>query len=260
MRTVSMDSSIRCLAAVVVLWSVLPATPSFGASGATAQTPGSAGAAQSAAGLRSELETILQASKDPNSARFGDLLNSLKVPAGANWFAAAFGDEAGAKLAAAYEASWADYRAAVVKILGDAAAGGHGEVTVKEFASSSETVGDSFIETMFEDAKTVLTLYRATTAGKHGDEPLPGIYVYVRGAFRIVNLATFYGLPDVQPPHVRLGSDELQGMLIHQVNPAWPAGVKHGQGAVILHVVIGVNGVVKQVDILAGDPDRKSVV
>ncbi|HTS12187.1 MAG TPA: energy transducer TonB [Candidatus Limnocylindrales bacterium] len=255
MRTSRVVPSIRSLGVLATLLSLLAVTPAFGAGGAArAQAAASGGQATD---LQAQLETILRAAKDPNSPQFGGLFANFKLPANANWFAANFGEGIGAKLAAAYETTWSGYSGMLPNLFTTLAADGHHEVAVKGFASTASTIDDRFVDEVFQNVTSPVTFYTATSAGKHGEESLPGIWVYVQGAFRVINLATFYGLPEVEPPQIRIPATESQEMLVHQVNPVQPTGLPkgHGQGVVILHVLVGTDGVIKQVEVLEGTPE-----
>lgn len=77
------------------------------------------------------------------------------------------------------------------------------------------------------------------------------------GAFRVLNWATLYQVPNVKPGRIRIGGNVQQARLVHQVNPVPPSDAikNHVQGTVQLHVVIDIEGNVKQVDVLSGPPD-----
>lgn len=61
--------------------------------------------ADSAEGLQSQIETILESAKNHHSKKkhhsktFEDLISDLRIPETSNWFASKFGDDLGAKLA-----------------------------------------------------------------------------------------------------------------------------------------------------------------
>lgn len=58
------------------------------------------------------------------------------------------------------------------------------------------------------------------------------------------------------PQRVRVSQGVVQGLLLHQVKPTYPAAARaaHIQGAVVLRAVIGKDGGVKQVQVLSGPP------
>ncbi len=220
------------------------------------QGPAAAIVPQSTAGLQSQLEATLKAATERDSKRFDDLISDLQVPDKANWFASVFGDEEGPKLAAAYKASWDNYQDELTNCFRDSRFK-KDNVSVAEFSPSSTPPNGAIVRAVLQSAKSPLVVYTATAKCKGSTCVLPGIYVYVEGRFRVVNLATFYGLPNVKPGRIRIGGNVTQAKLIHQVNPVPPAEAfrNHLQGTVLLHIVIDVDGIVKQVEVVSGPPE-----
>lgn len=108
------------------------------------------------------------------------------------------------------------------------------------------------ILTALREAKAPLNVYTAEVQLKrYGESVLPGVYVYVAGAFRIINWATLYELPGAKPMRIRLAPNAVLGSLVYQVNPTPPPD-PHMQGTVILHIVIDVDGNVSQIDAVSG--------
>ena len=56
------------------------------------------------------------------------------------------------------------------------------------------------------------------------------------------------------PPRVVVKGEVMKKMLVHKVNPSYPSEARHPPvaGTVKLHVVIGVDGGVKQVEFISG--------
>ncbi|HKN61131.1 MAG TPA: energy transducer TonB, partial [Candidatus Acidoferrales bacterium] len=185
--------------------------------------------------------------------RFDDLISDLQVPDNANWFASEFGDDVGPTLAAAYKASWENYQDRLTNIFRNNA-GAKPQVSVTEFSSSSMPPNDTLIRAILQNAKSSLLIYTATTKYKDATSVLPGVYVYSQGAFRVVNRATFYGLPNVKPGRIRIAGNVTQPKLVHKINPTLPAGALR-KGTVLLHIVIDIEGNVKQVDVVSGPPE-----
>lgn len=212
---------------------------------------------ESPAGLQTQLDAILRIAKTKNSKQLDDLVNDLQIPENATWFSATFGEELGPALAATYKSSWKDYEDAIARMFRDEASGKHLQVFVKEYSPSTPVPSDSFIQAILENSKNPLKLY---TAGVGKDRPvgtLPGIYVYIQGSFRVVNWRTFYGLPNVKPARIRVGTSVAMSQLIRQVNPvrSQEARQMHLQGTVLLHVVIDRDGSVARVDPVSGPPE-----
>ena len=72
--------------------------------------------ADSAEGLQSQIEAILESAKNHHSKKnhlsktFEDLISDLRIPENSNWFASKFGDDLGAKLATEYSRSWDSFQ------------------------------------------------------------------------------------------------------------------------------------------------------
>jgi TonB family protein len=130
-------------------------------------------------------------------------------------------------------------------------------VFVKEFSSSSPALASDFMQTTLLNAKVPVTLFTAGAGKDRESDTLPGVYVYVQGAFLVVNWRSFYNLPNVKPVRIRMSSPIAQSMLTRQVNPAVPSRV-HRQdlrGTVTLRIIIDRDGIVGQVQDMSGPPD-----
>ena len=209
---------------------------------------------ESAAGLQSQLEAILKAAKDRNSKQFDELISDLQIPESSNWFTITFGEEIGQNLSVTYKNSRGDYEDTVTRMFRESGTKKHTRAFVKEFSASSRPPNDTFIRAILQSTKGPLALYTAGAGKDRESDSLPGIYVYVQGSFRIVNWKTFYGLPNVKPMRIRLGSEIAQAQLIHQVNPIPPpeAFHRHLQGAVVLHAILDRDGNVARLEQVSG--------
>ncbi len=60
--------------------------------------------------------------------------------------------------------------------------------------------------------------------------------------------------PNSRPDRVRVSSGVAAGNLIYKVQPVYPAEAQanHVQGLVVMHVIIGTDGIIKQLDIVSG--------
>jgi TonB family protein len=219
--------------------------------------------ADSAEGLQSQIGTILESAKNHHSKRkhdsktFGDLISDLRIPEKSNWFASKFGDDLGAKLATEYSRSWDSFRDTLTRSFLGAVESKPKQILVTLFGSSSSRFDQANMTSMQQGAKSSLTLYEITLLTGRGKDSVPGLYVNADGAFRVLNWATFYQVPNVKPERIRIGGNVQQARLVHQVNPVPPSDAikNHVQGTVQLHVVIDIHGNVKQVDVLSGPPD-----
>jgi TonB family protein len=207
--------------------------------------------------LQAQLEAILRFAKDKSSNELDDLVNGLQIPESANWFATTFGEELGSSLAATYKSSWKDYQHAVAQMFRESPSGKRFHVFVKEYSPSTPVPSDSFMQAILQNSKIPLKLYTAGVGKDHPIGTLPGIYIYSQGSFRVVSWRTFYGLPNVKPARIRVGTSVAMSQLIRQVNSVLSpeARQKHIQGTVLLHIVIDRDGSVVLVDPVSGPPE-----
>ena len=215
----------------------------------------------SAEGLQAQIETILELAKNhskkkQDSKTFEDLISDLRIPEKSNWFVSKFGEDLGTKLATEYSRSWDSFQDTLTRsFLG--AVESKTKQTLVTLLGSSSPFAQANMTSIQQGAASSLALYEITLLTGRGKDSVPGLYVYADGAFRVLNWATLYQLPNVKPRRIRIGGNVQQARLVHQVNPT-PASdsIKtHLQGTVQLHVVIGIEGNVKQVDVLSGPPD-----
>ncbi|HKV05528.1 MAG TPA: energy transducer TonB [Candidatus Acidoferrales bacterium] len=218
--------------------------------------------ADSAEGLQSQIETVLEAAKnhhskgEHDSKTFEDLISDLRIPEKSNWFASKFGDDLGAKLVLEYGRSWDSFQDTLTRSFLGAVASKPKQTLVTLFGSSSP-FAQANMTSIQQGAESSLTLYEITLLTGRGKDSVPGLYVYADGAFRVLNWATLYQVPNVKAGRIRIAGNVQQAKLVHQVNPTPTSDAfkNHVQGTVQLHVVIGVEGNVKQVDVLSGPPD-----
>lgn len=210
--------------------------------------------ADSVEGLQSQIEAILNAAKKRDSKQYEDLIDSLKVPEGGNWFSATFGEEAGARVAANYGNSWTAYRDQISRIFQDTEKVRPKRIFIKQFSAASLPAQDGFLQAVMKNVKDSSAFYTVGAGKDREIATLPGIYVYVQGAFRILSWGAFYGLPGVKAMRIRLGTSVAMSQLLYQVNPTMneDARKQDVQGTVVLHIVIDPDGNVSQVQPVSG--------
>lgn len=216
----------------------------------------------SAEGLQSQIETILESGKshhskkDHDSKTFEELISDLRIPENSSWFVSKFGDDLGTKLATEYSRSWDGFQDTLTRSFLDAVESKPKQTSVTVFGSSFP-FAHANMTSIQQSAKSNLTLYEITLLTGRGKDSVPGLYMYAEGAFRVLNLATLYQVPNVRPGRIRIGGNVQQAKIVHQVNPVPSSDAikNHVQATVQLHVVIDIEGNVKQIDFLSGPPD-----
>jgi periplasmic protein TonB len=95
-------------------------------------------------------------------------------------------------------------------------------------------------------------------AGTHGDPGLPGTGPGLPGGFETGSRLPVTRPPE--PPHesgpIRKGEGVMQAMLIHRVQPEYPAIARaaHISGTVQLRAIIGKDGIVRELEVISGNP------
>ena len=123
--------------------------------------------ADSAEGLQSQIETILESAKNHHSKRkhdsktFEDLISDLRIPEKSNWFASKFGDDLGAKLATEYSRSWDSFQDTLTRSFLGAVQSKPKQTLVTLFGSSSP-FAQANMTSIQQGAASSLTLYEIT--------------------------------------------------------------------------------------------------
>ncbi len=218
-------------------------------------------AAESSA-LESQLLPFLAAAKNRNPEDLNNLVDDLEVPSDSKWFQANFGDDNGPKLAAAYRASWQNYKSAIADVFPRQRKAKKATIAVVAFslasfpASERPVFGEHLIRDILQDAAGPLWVYTAELDVKDGARaPLPGIFVFADGKFRSVSNQTFFSLPNVKPPRVRLPAQVVDAQLAYRVPPKLSPSESFEHGEVVVRVIIGIDGSVSQATATSGSPD-----
>jgi len=212
----------------------------------------------SPAGLQSQLEEILNIKDEKELKRREQLVSELRIPDPDAWFASAFGNDDGGKLAATYKSSWEKFGGSVANSMTNLAEEERTEVSVKEFRFRAKPAVQGQNESTATDVKPASIFYTATaTKGSLPGSQLPGIYTYAQGAFRVVDWQTLYILPYMRPTRIRVGGNVAAAKLLHQVTPEYPAEArdKRVSGTVLLHVVLSREGYVQEITFVSGPPE-----
>ena len=212
---------------------------------------------ESEAGLRSQLEKILAMERLGDAKEAENAIEELEIPGDSDWFTQVFGSDLGVKMAATYKNTWDSFRDSTTSHFRSDAEQKALSVQVNVFPDPSGHSSDYIASRVIPDMKTPTSLYAASVVGAKGDSSsLPGYYVYARGAFRIVNLQTFYVLPGVRPPRIRVAENVAKTSLIYQAIPIYPPEAKKNRhvGTVLVHVIIGVDGTVQKSEV--ANPDK----
>jgi TonB family protein len=204
------------------------------------------------------LEEILKIKDQKELKPREQLIGELRIPDPDAWFASAFGNDDGGKLAATYKSTWEKFEGSVTSSVTNLAEEERTEVSVKEFRFHAKPAMPGQHESTATDVKPANVFYTATaTKGSLPGSQLPGIYTYAQGAFRVVDWQTLYVLPYMRPTRIRIGGNVAAAKLLHQVTPEYPAEArdKKVSGTVLLHVVLSREGYVQEITFVSGPPE-----
>jgi TonB family protein len=245
--------------ALLVLSVLLAAFPCFAQNPPTASPAPAAPAVPDApAGLQAQLEEIVKIKNKKELKHREQLIAELRIPDPDAWFASAFGNDDGGKLAATYKKSWEDFEDHFTNIIANLAEEGQTHISVKEISLPAKPAVAGQNESTAADVKPANVFYSASAMkGSLAPSALPGIYTYDHGAFRLVNWQTLYELPYMKPTRIRIGGNVAAAKLLQQVTPEYPAEARQNKvsGTVLLHVVLSREGYVARIDFVSGPPE-----
>jgi TonB family protein len=254
---------MRYFLPTVLACSSLLATPLFTtekprAPIADAQAQAGPAVPDSPAGLESQLEEILKIKNKKELKRREQWIGELRIPDPDAWFAGAFGNDDGEKLAATYKSTWEQFEDSFTNSVTNLAGEGGTHISVKEISLPAKPAVEGQSESVATGAKKPAVFYTAHAAkGSEPGSPLPGIYTYEQGAFRLVNWQTLYTLPYMKPTRIRIGGNVAAAKILKQVTPEYPAEARNKKvsGTVVLHVLLSREGYVARIDFVSGPPE-----
>ncbi len=206
-------------------------------------------------GLKRFIEGMFGAMKSGDQKVTSLYLSNLTVPDHSTWFIAIFGPEEGRRLESKYGELLPQMPDKITKALKYAMEGGRTDVvitTLQKPVDPGARVGRAITEAMIQP----IPLYIASgTSPSEKYSAYLGEFVYVDGAFRYIDSEVFQGLSTAPPPRIRISGDAALKSLDHKVAPIYPDETKANrtQGTVVLHVVIGTDGTIKEIEPVSGD-------
>jgi TonB family protein len=207
-------------------------------------------------GLKSFIEDMFGALKSGDQGSLSPYLSNLAIPDHGTWFKKIFGAEEGRRLEAKYEELLPQMPKKVSQILKYALDGRRTDVKVtllQKPVDPKARLARAVTEAMIEP------IPQYTVSGSSPSEKFGaylGDFVYVDGAFRFMDTEVYQALSTAPPPRIRQGGNLTVASIIHKTAPIYPdeARVNRIQGTVVLHVVIGIEGMVIESEAVSGDP------
>jgi TonB family protein len=205
-------------------------------------------------GLKKLIGDIFGAMKSGDKDLASSHFAGLEIPDRATWYTKAFGPVEGPRLEAKYEALLrqpnGDIRAHFEYALKDGRT--NAEVHVLRDSPTNQRMTRAILDAMVQP----LMLFSASgTSPTQQYAASIGDFVYVDGAFRFVDPQVFLALNTAPPARIRVSGDAVLKSLDHKVAPIYPDKAKANrvQGTVVLHVVIGTDGSIKEIEAISGD-------
>ncbi len=270
---------MRTLAAAtaLLLW--------LGAPGVRAQEAKEPGAAPAAAlptypdkpaGLRAQLQELLQAAEAGDEEKMGLLVNRLILPKPGEWFRHAFGEIGGGMAAADYSESSDKMVASLLTLFPAMNQKGYSEIEARQYDKGCKGNPSAQEYGVLLLRQQPVPLYAATLWNRGRTEGRSvWFFAYADGAFRYVGTLktpatkivpataekpTTPPDPPTPPPQspskrIRLRGAVQQAKLIEQSRPLYPSEAKELglQGTVELQAVIGKDGRIKNVELVSGE-------
>ncbi len=105
-------------------------------------------------------------------------------------------------------------------------------------------------------------LYAIEARTSSEDTAVPGravagfYFVYSDGGFRFLDRDVLQALSTAPPLRIRVGSSVLSPSVTYKVAPVYPDQAKAAgiEGDVVLHVIVGTDGAIKEATVVSGDP------
>ncbi len=194
--------------------------------------------------------------KSGDKEKAASYFSSLAIPDHAAWFTKTFGPMEGARMEAKYAELLPKAPSDIRGRFEYALKGERTNVGVQVWQKSAPLQGAAGLA-LFAAMNQPTALY--SVEGRSPKEQYAtfiGEFVYVEGGFRDLDTRVTQELSTAPPPRIRISGNVLAAQIIHKVEPIYPDEAKAAKagGSVLLHVVIGVDGRIKEVTVVSGDP------
>jgi len=218
--------------------------------------------------LRSLMTTALPAARAGDEAKLKEIAHALAIPNYEAWFKETFGEEMGTKLAAAYKADF-ERQEKWLPTLFASLSKQEGEVLVEDvreprYSGAGSWCGRVFLGAAKNNASFYkVSLQQALHTGLNRLDDA-GYFTMVEGAYRRLDCKALGLGPDsLKPPlphpingPLRVGGNVQAARAIKKVAPVYPEEARAARisGVVRLHVIIGKDGKIEQLEVISGHP------
>ncbi len=207
-------------------------------------------------GLKMLFSDIFAAMKADDLPRISSYLTEMAIPNDSEWFEKTFGPTEASRLDAKYRELEPHALDVLEKNFDSAFTGGHTNVTVQVFRKGSDTRMSLVLAAL--QAMIVPGEIFSASGGSSSDQNSIslGTFVYVDGGFRSLNPQVIQALSTAPVMRIHVGGNVAMAKLLNRVAPDYPAEARKAriEGTVMLHVILSVEGVPKEIIVVSGDP------
>jgi TonB family protein len=112
-------------------------------------------------------------------------------------------------------------------------------------------------QTAFHEGST--SFYMSQKRGENGKQvagDLNGFFVYDQGGFRFIPMDILMKLPGERPVRITLNMNVMHSKLLTDSQLRFPEEAirKHISGEVVVHLIVGTDGNIKELKVIKGDP------
>jgi TonB family protein len=212
---------------------------------------------KSAEGLKSQLEDLFAAVKGGDSARSAAYLENFAIPNHQEWFLKTFGPLEGGRLETKSTQLQPTVLEALQKRVDEAVKSARTQTEVSVIEKPDDTkmrLPQEVIKSMTQPNAIYTALDRKDADDKSSYSL--GDFVYVDGAFRVLDWRVMQALSTAPRLRVMIGGNVQKAKLINKVDPVYPdeARDKGIEGTVVLNVVLGTEGNVVRIAVMSGHP------
>jgi TonB family protein len=205
------------------------------------------------------VENIFGAIRSGDRAKASAYCSNLLISDHSAWFVKVFNPIESSRLDAKYREVLVADPNLFKELFGTAVF--HGRTNLKITISQTPAdPGPSLAQVAVEAMTTPIPLYYVEGRSDDPKQAFPvsgiGYFVYVDGGFRFLPTEVLRALSTAPPLRIRIGENVLAPKIAYKVPPVYPdesraAGVK---GNVVLHIIVGTDGAVKEATLVSGDP------
>jgi Gram-negative bacterial TonB protein C-terminal len=222
----------------------------------------------SSEGLQAQIQTVGAAINTKDAGKETDVLEAFVLP-DSKWFIEEFGPGFGASLASAYQRTLAETRQSLRIVYEGNVKRGWTRPKISRYDDPEKV--NSPVDRYLNCMERIVPLYETAFNGEHtgvyfstkpGQNPtpdggdLPGFYVHVDGRFRFIPQHVLLRLPRERPVRITLSQEIMNSKQLTELPLKYPEEAlrRHISGKVSIHVVLDVNGKIKELTTLEGDP------